>query len=242
MGIYRRKNVWWITYHDQYRRRIHESSHNTIRRDAERLHALRRSEVLQRVYRAPVRISLEKFAERYLEYAKTNKRSRLRDEQLLKPLKEFFHVERQLVDITPPEIEGHKLWRRRQVSGATVNRERALLKHMFNLAINWDLYIGSNPLPKGEVLSGGQRRFSSSAPGRGNQAVRERHARDSGHCSFCPDYRVPHWRDFVTPVTERGLQQRLDQPVLPENAETPRHPIECRGAANSGVLETGAEG
>jgi len=34
------------------------------------------------------------------------------------------------------------------VSGATVNRELALLKHMFNLAIDWDLYTGSNPLRK----------------------------------------------------------------------------------------------
>ena len=34
------------------------------------------------------------------------------------------------------------------MSGATVNRELALLKHMFNLAIDWDLYLGSNPLRK----------------------------------------------------------------------------------------------
>jgi len=136
MRIYRRQNVWWITYHDQSRRRVQESSHSSIRRDAERLDALRKSEVLRGVYREPVRISLEKFADRYMEYAKTNKRSWLRDEQLLKPLKEFFRIERQLADITPPDIEGYKLWRHRQVSGATVNRELALLKHMFNLVIN----------------------------------------------------------------------------------------------------------
>jgi len=148
MGIYRRRNVWWITYHDQNRRRVQESSHSTIRRDAERLHALRKSEVLRGVYREPVKISLETFAERYMEYAKTNKRSWLRDEQLLKPLKEFFRAERQLANITPPEVEEYKLWRRKQVSGSTVNRELALLKHMFNLAINWDLYAGLNPIRK----------------------------------------------------------------------------------------------
>src|SRR5260370_104983 len=148
MGIYRRERVWRIAYHEQNRRRIQESSHSSIRRDAERLHSLRKSEVLRGVYREPVRISLESFADRYMEYAKTNKRSWLRDEQLLKPLKEFFRVERQLADITPPEIEGLKLWRRKQVSGATVNRELALLKHMFNLAIDWDLYLCSNPFRK----------------------------------------------------------------------------------------------
>ena len=53
-----------------------------------------------------------------------------------------------MTDITPPDIEGYKLHRRKQVSGATVNRELALLKRMFNLAINWDLYLASNPVRK----------------------------------------------------------------------------------------------
>ena len=34
------------------------------------------------------------------------------------------------------------------MSGATVNRELALLKRLFNLAIDWDMYLGSNPLRK----------------------------------------------------------------------------------------------
>src|SRR5271170_7524249 len=89
MGIYRRTRIWWISYYDQYRSRVQESSRSSNRRDAERLHALRKSEVLRGVYRQPVRISLKDFAERYIEYAKTNKRSWLRDEQLLKPLKEY---------------------------------------------------------------------------------------------------------------------------------------------------------
>jgi len=148
MGVYRRNNTWWICYHDQNRRRIQESSHSSIRRDAEHLHALRKSEVLRGVYKQPVRISLEAFGERYMEYAKTNKRSWLRDEQMLKPLKEYLGPENQLPDITAADIEGYKAHRRKQVSGATVNRELALLKHMFNLAFNWDLHSGPNPVRK----------------------------------------------------------------------------------------------
>ena len=83
-----------------------------------------------------------------MEYAKANKRSWLRDEQMLVHLKEFFGAERQLADITPPDIEGYKLHRRKLVSGATVNRELALLKRMLNLAIDRDLYLSSNPLRK----------------------------------------------------------------------------------------------
>jgi integrase len=148
VGIYRRKRIWWISYYDQYRSRIQESAHSTNKREAEKLHALRKSEVLRGVYRQPVRITLEEFGKRYMEYAKANKRSWLRDQQMLKPLTEFLGADRQLSDITPPDIEGYKLHRRKQVSGSTVNRELALLKRMFNLAIDWDLYVASNPVRK----------------------------------------------------------------------------------------------
>lgn len=55
---------------------------------------------------------------------------------MLAHLKGFFRGDSQLADITPPDIEGYKLQRRKKVSGATVNRELALLKRMFNLAID----------------------------------------------------------------------------------------------------------
>ena len=83
-----------------------------------------------------------------MEYAKGNKRSWLRDEQMLEKLTGFFGGERQLREVVPAGIEGFKLHRRKQVSGSTVNRELALLKRMFNLAIDWDLYLGSNPVNK----------------------------------------------------------------------------------------------
>ena len=148
MGIYRRHRIWWISYYDQTRTRIQESSHSSRRRDAEKLHALRTSEVLRGVYKHPVRITLDEFGERYMEYAKGNKRSWLRDQQMLKHLITFFRGERQLTDITAPDIEGYKLYRRALVSGSTVNRELALLKRMFNLAIAWDLFLDLNPFRK----------------------------------------------------------------------------------------------
>jgi integrase len=65
---------------------------------------------------------------------------------MLKHLKKFFGSERKLSDITPPEIEGYRLIRRKEVSGSTVNRELALLKRMFNLAIDWDFSRDINPV------------------------------------------------------------------------------------------------
>ena len=148
MGIYKRGRVWWVDYFDQNRERIQESSRSTNRRDAESLLNIRKSEILRGVFRRPVKISFGEFGERYMEHAKVNKRSWLRDEQMLKHLEQFFGSERQLADITSADIEGYKMHRRASVSGSTVNREMALLKRMFNLAIEWDLYLGLNPFRK----------------------------------------------------------------------------------------------
>lgn len=148
MGLYQRGQVWWIDFCDQNRRRVQESSHSSNRRDAEALLTLRKAEILRGVYKRPVKITFEAFGARYMEHAKINKRSWLRDQQMLEHLREFFGSERELGEITPAEIEGYKLHRRASVSGSTVNRELALLKRMFNLAITWDLFLDSNPVRK----------------------------------------------------------------------------------------------
>ncbi len=148
MGIYKRGRVWWVDYFDQNRERIQESSRSTNRRDAESLLNIRKSEILRGVFRRPVKIAFGEFGKRYMEHAKINKRSWLRDEQMLKHLETFFGTERQLTEITSADIEGYKMHRRALVSGSTVNREMALLKRMFNLAIEWDLYLGLNPFRK----------------------------------------------------------------------------------------------
>lgn len=148
MGVYKRGNVYWIDYYDQNRNRIQESSQSTGKRDAEELYTLRKSEILRGVYKKPVTISFGEFGERYMEFAKANKRSWLRDEQMLAHLYKAFGKERPLAEITPLAIEDYKTCRKTRVSGSTVNRELALLKHMFNLAITWDLFLAVNPVRK----------------------------------------------------------------------------------------------
>lgn len=146
MGVFKRGKTFWIDYFDKDRCRIQESSRSAIRRDAEQLLALRRSEVLRGLYKRPVKISFGEFSKRYMEHAKANKRSWLRDEQMLGQLTAYFGGERPLTAISPVDIEGYKLHRRTQVSGSTTNRELALLKRMFNLAIDWDLFVERNPV------------------------------------------------------------------------------------------------
>jgi integrase len=148
MGIYKRGKVYWIDFYDQNRSRTQESSHSSIRRDAEALLTLRKSEILRGIYKQPIKITFREFGERYMEYAKANKRSWLRDQQMLEHLYSFFGKERPLTEVTPVDIEGYKVCRKTKVSGSTVNRELALLKRMFNLAITWDLFLSANPVRK----------------------------------------------------------------------------------------------
>jgi integrase len=148
LGVFKRKRKYWIDYYDSQRNRIQESSHSSSKRDAEDLLAIRKSEILRGTFRRPVKITFGELGMKYMEYAKGNKRSWLRDGQMLTRLVAFFGGERQVKEIYPADIEGFKLHRRKEVSGSTVNRELALLKRMFNLAIDWDLCLGSNPVRK----------------------------------------------------------------------------------------------
>jgi integrase len=148
LGVFKRKRKYWIDYYDSQRNRVQESSHSSSKRDAEDLLALRKSAILRGTFKRPVKITFGELGIKYMEYAKGNKRSWLRDEQMLAKLAAFLGSERQVKEIYPADIEGFKLRRRKEVSGSTVNRELALLKRMFNLAIDWDLYLGSNPVRK----------------------------------------------------------------------------------------------
>lgn len=102
------------------------------------------SEAERGVFTKPVRVPLKDLNERYMEHAKTRKRSWLRDKQMLG------HIERimgpvVLTQITPWRFEEYQQKRlQEKVSPATVNRELAVLKHGLNLAERWGLHPGPN--------------------------------------------------------------------------------------------------
>jgi hypothetical protein len=59
----------------------------------------------------------------------------------------------QLPDIGPFPIERYEIERVKAASPATVNREIALLKYMFNLAGQWAIHRGRNPMKGIRFLS-----------------------------------------------------------------------------------------
>ena len=90
-------------------------------------------------------IAFDQFAKEFIEiYSKQNKRSWQRDEASLKNLKPFLKGKK-LQDIGPELIERYKAKRKTEVSPATINRELAFLKTMFNKAVEWGR-LESSPL------------------------------------------------------------------------------------------------
>ena len=93
----------------------------------------------KRGYKKPAQpdIGFAEFAREFIEiYSKQNKKSWTRDEVSLKSLKPFFKG-KTIQDIGPELIERYKAKRKTEVSPATVNRDLAFLKTMFNKAVEW---------------------------------------------------------------------------------------------------------
>ena len=144
MALYQRGRVWYADYYDRGKR-VQESTGETNRHKAEKFLALRISEIERGVYAKPVKMTLSELGAKYMEFAKANKRSWLRDQQTLGHLNDAFGT-KLLTDITALPIEQYKLDRLKVVCPATVNRELAGLKRLFNVAEQWGLYQGRNPV------------------------------------------------------------------------------------------------
>ena len=144
MALYRRGRIWYADFYNG-RARLQVSTGTGNKREAEKFLALRVSEVERGEYARPIRITFAELGKQYMEYANVNKRSWLRDQQILKHLDDAFG-NMLLPDITALPIERYKQDRLGAVTPATVNRELAGLKRLFNLAEQWGLYRGRNPV------------------------------------------------------------------------------------------------
>lgn len=144
MALYRRGRIWYADFYADGKR-VQESTGTANRREAEKIVALRLSEVQRGVYVKPVYVPLSEVWGRYSAYSQAHKRSWKRDDQMYRNLQGFFGPVN-LETLTPLWVEDFQHHRVREVSPATVNRECALLKHMFNMAERWGMYRGTNPV------------------------------------------------------------------------------------------------
>jgi len=189
MALYQRGRIWYADFYVQGKR-VQESTGTANRREAQKFYALRISEIERGEYAKPVKITISEFGQQYLEYAKANKRSWLRDGQIMKHLNAFFG-NMLLTDIGPLPIERYKLERMQAVAPATVNREIALLKRLFNVAELWSIFRGRNPVKGLKLLSENNLQFRS--------LTEEEESRLLRCCS-------PYLQDLVTFAIHTGMR------------------------------------
>lgn len=154
MAVYKKGKNWYIDYYVKGRRKRRKigPSKKLAQQVLKDVHVkLAKGEYLG-VYDEK-KILFEDFSEQYLVFSKNNKAESTynrRDKVSVSHLKEAFQG-RFLFDITPRMIENYKAKRLKKVSPATVNRELACLKHMYNKAMEWDA-VKSNPVKKVKLL------------------------------------------------------------------------------------------
>lgn len=147
MAVYRRKGSrFWQAEYYVNGKQVQFSTRATNKPAAEKVLALRVADVLRGEFVGQTKITLLKLWEEYFELAKVSKRSWRRDEQIMKHLSPMFGA-MLLQNISVGQIERYKSVRLDEgASPATVNRETALLKHLFNEADRRGYYCGRNPM------------------------------------------------------------------------------------------------
>ena len=101
--------------------------------------AIRKSEIAQERFKIPSRSrapSFDGFCETYLEHARQKKRTWRDDQRALKLAAAFFGG-KAINEITSWDIERYRAGRSKTRTKATTNRDLALLRYMFNLAVRW---------------------------------------------------------------------------------------------------------
>ena len=150
MVVYKRGNNWYIdfTFHGQ---RIREMI-GPSRKGAEKVIAKRKAGIAENkfldVRKDPEPVKFHEFAKEYLQWDKANKKpsSYSRDLYTMRIFDKEFES-KNIQDITTWQIEKYKTKRREKFKPATVNRELALLKHMFSKAVEWKR-LKENPANK----------------------------------------------------------------------------------------------
>jgi integrase len=142
--IFKRRDAWHIDYSldgQRVRRKIGTKG------QAQDALAAVKADILRGEYRLTSDCRLRDFSDEYLEYVKARGRVWTFHETSLKHLAEFFG-DYLLSRITLDSIIAYKLSREKAVSGATINRELAVLRNLLNVAKKKGLWSGLNPINK----------------------------------------------------------------------------------------------
>ncbi len=143
-----KSSFWSIRYKDSQGNYHRESTKQTSKKAAAQYLAQRRIEASDEKFlgrKPPCRLTFRELCDRYLEWAKAQKTpaSYVRDISLTDNLCAVFGNS-PARSITREELDRYRVERKREVSGASVNREMSCCRRIFNLSISWQL-LEHNP-------------------------------------------------------------------------------------------------
>jgi integrase len=148
MAIIKRGKIWYIYYYSPITGKKVWESVGPSKKLAEQMDAKRKVEILEGKFhvKRPKNITFEELLERYFAFAKPNlKPSTLkRYEVSLNQLRSHFEG-KYIHRITLADIDRYRQERIEEVTPATVNRDIAFLRRVFNQARKWDL-IEKSPI------------------------------------------------------------------------------------------------
>ena len=139
-GLYKRGNIWWITYFDALGHQRFESSKSSNKTDAEKRLVDRRKEAHEGLLPAPPikPLSLEELRQRYLVFVGHQRGVATKHYH-------FAHFKRvwgnpPIHILTVEVLDQYRALRLgEKVGPATINREMATLKHALSKAVEWKL-------------------------------------------------------------------------------------------------------
>ena len=155
-GIYRRGNVWWITYSGPEGKQHFESAGTTLKTEAEYILTCRKKEVAEgnsplAVSRKAKQTTFNELADRYADFVKGQKAFITKKAMIAEMKLEFGDlklnsltlekVERWQARLSSEPRKNRKAGEdvRPSLSVASINRRLACLKHMLTKAAEWDL-------------------------------------------------------------------------------------------------------
>jgi len=139
-GLYKRGNVWWMTYRDALGKQRFESCRTCSKADADKRLIERRKEAMEGVApTAPIKpVGLDELVERYLTFVAHQRglRTKRLHAQHLKRLLGNPPIHTLTVEL----LDRYRETRRGEgVGPATINREMATLKHAMSKAVEWKM-------------------------------------------------------------------------------------------------------
>lgn len=146
-GIFFKDRAWWISWCCPFGHRHREKvgPKGLAREEYQRRKVKARTEsYCPRLAKPFPPMLFEDMAEKYLDWTRTNKRSYRSTKTALGHLIQTFKG-KGLGEIRPQDVEAYKARRIAGVKPSTVNRELALIRHLYNTAIQWG-YVERNPV------------------------------------------------------------------------------------------------